>query len=136
MPLARKQQEMYETIPEERRLGVEKKKTFNFSRSKLPALFLMLLLAYLAFSLTSQFSSLGAMQRDIQNIKQEVTTLKEKNKDLHIELQQFQNDAYVEKEAREKLGLVKPGETRIVSVPQGTQLKKIQTPVDNIILGD
>lgn len=136
MQLARKQQEMYETISEKRRLSTEGEKTFNFSRSKLPALFLILLLAYLAFSLNSQFSSLAAMQRDLQSIKQEVTTLKQKNENLHVELQQFQNDAYVEKAAREKLGLVKPGETRIVSVPQGTQLKKIQAPANNIILGD
>ncbi|MDD3652685.1 MAG: cell division protein FtsL [Desulfotomaculaceae bacterium] len=135
MQLARKQQEIYETVSEKRGI-TEKRKTFNFSRSKLPVLIFMSLLAYLAFSLSSQFSSLTAMQRDIQSIKQEVTTLKQKNENLRIELQQFQDDAYVEKAAREKLGLVRPGETRIVSVPEGTKLKEIQPPANNIVLGD
>ncbi|OPX84475.1 MAG: cell division protein FtsB [Pelotomaculum sp. PtaB.Bin104] len=128
MQLARKQQEIYDIVPKRGSLGAKEQKKFNFSRSKLPALIVILLLVYLAFSLSSQFGSLASMKRDIQSMKQEVTTLKQKNEALHVELQQFQSDAFVEKTAREKLGLVKSGETRIVAVPPGTELKKIQAP--------
>jgi len=129
--LARKEQEMFVAVPAERAIRAHRRKTFNLSRSKLPALVVVLLLSYLAFTFSSQFSSLSAMQRDIRNMEQEVQELKQKNASLREELQRVQSDSYVEKVAREKLGLVKPGETRVVTVPQGTQLKKIQAPAAN-----
>lgn len=131
MQLAKKQQEIYDIVPAKGALGAKKQKNFNFSRSKLPALIVILLLVYLAFSLSSQFGSLASMKRDIQSMKLEVTTLKQKNEALHLELQQYQSDSFVEKAAREKLGLVKSGETRIVAVPPGTELKEIQAPAKN-----
>ncbi|OPY56717.1 MAG: cell division protein FtsB [Pelotomaculum sp. PtaU1.Bin035] len=106
----------------------KRRKSFNFSRSKLPALMAVLLLCYLAVAFSSQFSSLAAMQRDVRSIEQEVQELKQKNASLREELQNIQSDAYVEKTARDKLGLVKPGETRVVPLPAGTQLPKIQAP--------
>jgi len=131
--LARKEQELYVSIPEKQERRAKRQKTFSLSRSKLPALVVMLLLGYLAFSFGSQFSSLSSMQRDVRNIEQQVQELKQKNAALHDELQQVQSDSFVEKTAREKLGLVKPGETRVVPVPEGTQLKRIQAPVkDNV----
>ncbi len=131
--LARKEQEMYVSVPGKQAGRAKKQITFSLSRSKLPTLVVLLLLGYLAFSFSSQFSSLAAMQREVRNIEQQVQELKQKNAALHNELQQVQSDSFVEKTAREKLGLVKPGETRVVPVPEGTELKKIQTPVkDNI----
>lgn len=127
--LAKKEQEIYVLTPETQAKRMRKQKKFSLSRSKLPALVVVLLLGYLAFSFGSQFSSLAAMQRDVRAIEQQVLELKQKNAALHNELQQVQSDSFVERTAREKLGLVKPGETRVVPVPEGTKLKGIETPV-------
>ncbi|MDF9409225.1 septum formation initiator family protein [Pelotomaculum isophthalicicum JI] len=134
--LARKEQDMYVSVPERQAERVKKQITFKLSRSKLPTLVVMLLLVYLAFTFGSQFSSLASMQRDVGNIEQQVQELKQKNEDLRNELQHVQSDSFIEKTAREKLGLIKAGETRVVPVPEGTELKKIQSPVNNGALAD
>lgn len=111
-------------------------KSFNLSRSKLPLIVAVLLFGYLAASFTSQFSKLSAMQKEIANIEMQVQELKDKNTSLRKELQLVQSDAFIEKTARDKLGLVKPGETRVVSVPEGTELKKIQPPSTENVVSD
>lgn len=100
--------------------GVPKRrKTFQLSRSKLPLLVVMLLLLYVSISLGSRFDSLYTMQRDLQAVQAEVQQLRAVNEDLSEQLELLQSDAYVEQVAREKLGLVKPGETRIVPMDPG-----------------
>lgn len=127
--LARKNQKIYVRVPGKQAKRVKKQKTFRLSRSKLPALVVVLLLGYLAFSFGSQFSSLAAMQRDVRDIEQQVLELKQRNAALYDELRQVQSDSFVERTAREKLGLIKPGETRVVPLPEGTELKGIEPPV-------
>jgi len=102
--------------------------SFNLSKSKLPTLIIVLLLCYLAISFSSQFSRLSNMQRDVVNIQQQVQEMRDKNAALREELRLVQSDAYIEKVAREKMGLVKPGETRVIAVPEGTKMEKIQAP--------
>lgn len=76
------------------------------------------------------------MQKDVRSIQQQVQELQQRNTALREELHLVQSDAYIEKTAREKLGLVKPGETRVVPVPQGTQLKKVQAPSKENVVAD
>jgi len=134
--LARKEQDMHVSVPERQAERVKKQITFKLSRSKLPTLVVVLLLAYLAVTFGSQFSSLASMQRDVGNIEQQIRELKQRNEDLRNELQHVQSDSFIEKTAREKLGLIKAGETRVVPVPEGTELKKIQSPADTGVMGD
>lgn len=96
------------------------RRTFQLSRSRLPLLVVGLLLLYVSISLGSRFDSLYTMQRDLQAVRAEVQQLREVNRDLSQQLELLRSDAYVEQVAREKLGLVKPGETRIVPVNPGT----------------
>lgn len=120
-------------LPEKR---VDRRKAFNLSRSKLPTLVVVLLLSYLAISFGSQFGRLSSMQRDVQNIQQQVQEMQQKNASLREELHLVQSDAYIQKTAREKLGLIKPGETRVVPVSPGTQLKKVQAPSGDNAVAD
>ncbi|MCG9968303.1 septum formation initiator family protein [Pelotomaculum terephthalicicum JT] len=128
---ARKEQEMYVSVPARQAERPKKQVTFNLSRSRLPALVIVLLMTYLAFTFGSQFSSLASMRRDVSSIEQQVQDLKQRNEDLRNELQQVQSDSFIEKAAREKLGLVKAGETRVIPVPEGTEIKKIEPPADD-----
>lgn len=112
------------------------RKSFSISRSRLPAVVLSLLLIYLVISFCSQFSKLSIMQRDVRNIQQQVQEMQQKNAALRDELRLAQSDAYIEKTAREKIGLVKPGETRVVTVAPGTEVQKIEAPTDQNIVAD
>lgn len=129
-PLRKEQDVFYMPQPEERTSGKrpEPRRSFKITKSRLPGLMALLILSYLAISLSSQFSKLSVMQQDMQRIEQEIGQMKEKNDALRSDLQLVQNDAYLEKTAREKLGLVKPGETRVVAVPEGTKLEGITPP--------
>ncbi|MFX4263548.1 FtsB family cell division protein [Pelotomaculum propionicicum] len=112
------------------------KKSFNISRSRLPAVVLSLLLVYLVISFCSQFSKLYVMQRDVHNIQLQVQEMQQKNAALREELRLAQSDAYIEKTAREKIGLIKPGETRIVTVAEGTKLQEVEAPSEENIIAD
>lgn len=84
---------------------------------RLLAVLAVFLLVYVLFTFCTQFNRLYAMQRDVSNLEQEMNQLKEKNTQLRQQLDMSQSSAYVEGVAREKLGLVKPGESRILPVP-------------------
>lgn len=112
----------------------KRRRTFRFSSSKLPLLVVFLLLLYIAVSLGTRFDALFAMQRDLQSIQAEVEELRQMNRELSRQLELLRSDAYVEQVAREKLGLVKPGETRIVPVPPGAA--EAPAPVPGPEVGD
>ena len=133
-----KEQDVFLPLPKKNMLGkpVERRKSFNLSRSKLPTLVAVLLLGYLAISFGSQFGRLSSMQKDVRNIQQQVQEMQQKNAALREELHLVQSDAYIQKTAREKLGLIKPGETRVVPAPPGTQLKKVQAPAGDNVVAD
>jgi cell division protein DivIC len=112
------------------------RKSFSISRSRLPAIVLSLLLVYLVISFCSQFSKLSIMQRDVRSIQQQVQDMQQKNTALREELRLAQSDAYIEKTAREKIGLVKAGETRVVTVSSGTEAVNVQAGSNQNIIAD
>lgn len=89
---------------------------FRITRSKLPLLIFIVLLLYVSVSLGTRFDQLHIMQRDLQAMEMEIQEISSKNAALHKQLENLQSDKYVEQVAREKLGLVKPGESRIIPV--------------------
>ncbi|AGK99767.1 FtsB family cell division protein [Desulfoscipio gibsoniae] len=110
----------------------KRRRNFNFSRSKLPVIIIVLLMLYISFSLGSRFDQLYAMQRNLEDMQTEIKDLRDKNAGLYEQLERLQSDDYIEQVAREKLGLVKPGEARIVTVPPGSEEAQ-QTPPDSEI---
>ncbi|HEX3033275.1 MAG TPA: septum formation initiator family protein, partial [Bacillota bacterium] len=63
------------------------------------------------FSFGQQFFQMQSIERDMDKIQAEIKAMQLKNKQLHTEVKRLNSDAYVERIAREKLGLVKQGET-------------------------
>lgn len=100
-----------------------RRKRFNPGKSKLPVIFLILLLVYVTFSFGTRFNELYAMQQNVREIQEQVDRLTEKNARLRKQLEMVQSDAYVEAVAREKLGLVRAGEVRIVPVEESPKLR-------------
>ncbi|MDD2553489.1 MAG: hypothetical protein PHP51_02820 [Desulfotomaculaceae bacterium] len=58
------------------------RKSFNITRSTLPAVVLSLLLVYLVISFCTQFCKLSSMQRDVQNIQLQVQEMQQRNTTL------------------------------------------------------
>jgi cell division protein FtsB/cell division protein DivIC len=95
----------------------KRRRNFNLSRSKLPVIIIALFMLYISFSLGSRFDQLYAMQRNLDAMQTEIKDLHNKNAGLYEQLERLQSNDYIEQVAREKLGLVKPGEARIVTIP-------------------
>lgn len=85
---------------------------------QIPVIIAVLLLLYFLISFFTQFQRLNVLQKDIHGIELQVQELRSRNEELKIQLKQVQSDTYIEQVAREKLGLVKPGEARIVPLPK------------------
>jgi len=95
----------------------KRRRNFNLSRSKLPVIIIALLMLYISITLGSRFDQLYAMQRNLDAMQTEIKDLHNKNTGLYEQLESMESNDYIEQVAREKLGLVKPGEARIVTVP-------------------
>lgn len=110
------------TITGQSRTRASVKKKFIFRPGKkLPVLIAIFLLFYLLVSFCAHFQKLYALQKDIKYIESQLQELSAKNEDLKRQLKQVQSDAYIEQVAREKLGLVKPGESKIVPMPKDAE---------------
>lgn len=80
-------------------------------------LFLILLLAALGgivFSLSKEVYRKHQISGQINKLKNEIGELEKNNKGLTDIIQYFESEDYVEKEARRKLNLAKPGENVVV----------------------
>ncbi len=105
---------------EKEKAAAGRRRTFKPGK-KLPAIIAIFLLCYLLISFFTHFQRLAVLQRDIQEIELQLNELGLKNEELKRQLMQVQSDAYIEQVAREKLGLVKPGEGRIVPLPKNDE---------------
>ncbi|ACV61177.1 Septum formation initiator [Desulfofarcimen acetoxidans DSM 771] len=94
----------------------QKKVSFRLTKNKIPLIVGIIMALYLGLSLVNQFNKLQLIHNDLEVMQKEVDSLKTKNQSLREELKNVQSNAYIEQVAREKLGLVKPGEKRIVPV--------------------
>jgi len=61
------------------------------------------------------------MQDDMKEVQKKVDELQEKNTQMRKQLKLVQSDQYIEQMAREKLGLVKSGESRIITTQSDNQ---------------
>jgi cell division protein FtsL len=71
------------------------------------------------------------VQHEIENIQQQMDELRRKNAELNQQVEQLSSDAYIEREAREKLGLVKPGEKIILEAKPGEKGSTIPEVLKN-----
>lgn len=76
----------------------------------------VLIIGIFSVSLIKQFVVLRRIKKEISTQTQELEQLKEKNIKLQAELDRAQgNNEYLEKLARERLGLIKEGEQQIIT---------------------
>jgi len=59
------------------------------------------------------------MQAEIDRVRAEIERYEALNARLRAELEEYDTDAYIERVAREELGLVMPGETPVIVIDGG-----------------
>lgn len=69
------------------------------------------------------------MRQEARAIQQRIEQLKQENRRLSRELDYLKSDEYIEKVAREELGLVRPGDVPVVIVPPDGQRVQSTLPI-------
>lgn len=87
---------------------MRKKKRFNFK-----SILIILVFVYIGYIVVSTQISMNKIKAEIQLKQVELAKIKDNNQKLQDEVNMSKTDAYYEKLARERLGLVKPGETPV-----------------------
>jgi cell division protein FtsB len=82
---------------------------------KLKALITLLIVIYVSYTLINQERILVKSKKQITQSLQELSNIKDNNLKLLDEVKESSTDTFKERLAREKLGLVKDGETTIVN---------------------
>lgn len=76
--------------------------------------------AYMAIAYATSFSQIWRLKSEIQHIEEQIARVEARNQELREELEYLQSEEYIERVARQELGLVKPGETAVfVASPAG-----------------
>ena len=86
------------------------KKILNFKK-----VIFLILIFYVCYVFVDQQSTMNKIKAQINEKNIEMESLKVKNRKLQDEVNMSKSDAYIEKLAREKLKLIKPGESPVVN---------------------
>ncbi|PRR77197.1 cell division protein FtsB [Clostridium liquoris] len=86
------------------------KKILNFKK-----VIFLILTFYVCYVFVDQQITMNKIKAQINEKNIEMESLKVKNRKLQDEVNMSKSDAYIEKLAREKLKLIKPGESPVVN---------------------
>jgi len=84
--------------------------------SKIIWAIILLLILYIVFLFSDKYARTLQLKEDIKRLESEIEELKMKNNNLSEEVESLKSDKYVEKIAREELGLTKPDEILIKGI--------------------
>ncbi|HKL76007.1 MAG TPA: septum formation initiator family protein [Halanaerobiales bacterium] len=70
------------------------------------------------FNFYTNHQKVEKLKTQINNLNQEINKAEKKNEELNEKLINVQSDEFIEKAARTKLGLVKPGEVLVIPVEE------------------
>lgn len=84
----------------------------------LKKLIMIAIMAIFAFNYIKQGITIKRIEKDIINSQEELEELKNKNSALESDLKKAETDEYIEKLARERLGMIKEGEKVVNSENQ------------------
>ena len=92
----------------------KKKKQGYLLRSKFSLLGGIIILAFLGLNFTNTWKQSRAIDLEMKSLEQEIVTLEETNIELSELINYLNSTAYIEKKAREDLGLKKEGEETVI----------------------
>lgn len=78
--------------------------------NRLAACLVILGLLYFSVLFMSQYWRLLQLRRTLEGIEREIVIVRSQNEEMRREIEKLHSPAYVEKIARQELGMVRPGE--------------------------
>lgn len=84
--------------------------------SKIIWALILVLIFYIVFLFSDKYAKTLQLKEDIKRLESDIKELKLKNKNLSEEVESLKADKYIEKIAREELGLTKPDEILIKGI--------------------
>jgi len=84
--------------------------------SKIIWALILVLIFYIVFLFSDKYAKTLQLKEDIKRLESDIKELKLKNKNLLEEVESLKTDKYIEKIAREELGLTKPDEILIKGI--------------------
>lgn len=79
---------------------------------------LIIVIIVFAFKLVLNMRKVNKMESELNNLQQQVQEEVERNEELKEEIERVKSRDYIEKIARDELGLVKPGEILFIPVEE------------------
>jgi len=83
-------------------------------KQKVKFIIFLLIFVNVCYIFISQQVKMYSINRQIEQMAQEDKSVLDKNLKLKDEVKMSKSDSYIEKLARERLGLIKPGETPVI----------------------
>ncbi len=84
---------------------------------------------YLMFSIGGRTIQLYGLKAEAETLRKEIATLEQENKHLLSRKQIVTSDTYIEKIAREELGMSRPGEQPVIIVSDNDQASKMEDSI-------
>ncbi len=103
--------------------GSRLKQKLPFIHSPAFTLVLLFLFLFLTIALIKETAKFINISRQLSSARKGIVKLEEKNQNMASELNYLQDDFSKEKEAREKLNMLKPGEKKIIIQASGKNFK-------------
>lgn len=91
----------------------------NFIKSRIFIMLLLLLFVFTVYKFFVNYQHINELKKRINSLENAVTLAEEEKIELQEELKNIDNPEYIEKIARDELGLVKPGELLLIPVEEG-----------------
>ena len=105
--------------------GIRVKKRMNLKN-----MVIIILIAILVISYVRQKLTMNKIHKDIEAKQTQLNELQDKNKKLQDEVNQSSTDEYIERMARERLGMIKDGE-KVITNSDSPQDKQNNSEVKN-----
>ena len=105
--------------------GIRVKKRMNLKN-----MVIIILIAILVISYVRQELTMNKIHKDIEDKQTQLNELQDKNKKLQDEVNQSSTDEYIERMARERLGMIKDGE-KVITNSDSPQDKQNNSEVKN-----
>lgn len=103
--------------------GSHLKQKLPFIHSPAFTLVLLFFFLFLTIALIKETAKFINISRQLSSARKDIVKLEEKNQNMASELNYLQDDFSKEKEAREKLNMLKPGEKKIIIQASGKNLE-------------
>ena len=91
----------------------------NKKKFKLKSIIILVIMGFVFYTFGEQMIKSYQMQKEVNTLVNQISQLQHKNGQLTQVVKNLDSDAYVEKVAREKLGLVRQGEKVIIRAKPG-----------------